>query len=77
MGSCVKRMNQWTNPMHGSCTKDQSYGDRRHVTRNDACTENQSLWNGACGYMYLCTVSSEGSMSSEGPVIMELNMHKE
>ena len=48
---------------YGLCTKDQSYGDRRHVTRN-LMHEQRTNSIGQCMYMYQCTVSSEGSMSS-------------
>ena len=37
--------------------------DRRHVTRN-LMHEQRTNSIGQCMYMYLCTVSSEGSMSS-------------
>ena len=48
---------------YGSCAKDL-WGQEASYKEPDACTEDQSLWNGACSYMYLCTVSSKGSMSS-------------
>ena len=62
----------WTNPMSHVqrtnsmgivYTKEQSYGDMMHVTRN-LMHEQRTNSMGQCMYMYLCTVSSEGSMSS-------------
>ena len=37
-------------------TKNQSYDNIMHV-------QGPILWDSACSYMYLCTVSSEGSVS--------------
>ena len=44
---------QRTNPMGILFTKEQSYGDMMHVTKNlmHVQTEDPILWDSACSYM--------------------------